>query len=80
MYQTVNKQSIRSVACNLSDLYTLLVRSKSSFDLIVLTECWLRSVIYVPEVSDRNHVSTTKHSTQSEGVGTYYKKNMKLLT
>lgn len=69
-------QNIRSVNCNLSNLTTLLQRSEISWDILVLSECWLHSARSIPVLDNYNYASTTSHRTQNEGVIIYYVKNL----
>lgn len=69
-------QNIRSVNCNMSNLTTLLQRSKVLWDVLVLSECWLPTAKCIPSLKNYNYASTTLHKTQNEGVIMYVNKNL----
>lgn len=71
-------QNIRSITCNLPNFMTLLQRSSLSWDILVLSECWLRSGKCIPPIDKYNFVSTTIHRSQNEGVVIYYKNHLKI--
>lgn len=73
-HKTLNviSQNIRSLNCNLASFSTLLQRTEVSWDLIVLTECWLQSNKHINNLNNYHHISTTSHRTQNEGVVVFY--------
>ncbi|KAF9797956.1 hypothetical protein SFRURICE_019299 [Spodoptera frugiperda] len=66
-------QNIRSLNCNITNFETLLARSRTHWDVIVLTECWLSRSPNIPHMDGYNYFSTSKHKTQNEGVVIYYR-------
>lgn len=71
-------QNIRSITCNINSFTTLILRSKTEWDVIVLTECWLPSAKYIPDLEGYNSISTTVNKTQNEGVVVYYKNHLNI--
>ncbi|KOB69809.1 putative tick transposon, partial [Operophtera brumata] len=71
-------QNIRSINCNMNSFTSLIVRSKTDRNVIVLTECWLPSAKYIPDLKGYNSISTTVHKTQNEGVVIYYNNNLNI--
>lgn len=71
---TINilSQNVRSINRNMPNFVTLLQRSKISWDILVLSECWLPSAKYIPSLDNYNHVATTSNKSQNEGVVIYY--------
>lgn len=60
-------------------LETLIVRSKIDWDILVLTECWIKENPNLPHLKGYNSFSTTKNCTQNEGVVVYTKTNIPVL-
>ena len=58
-------------------MLTLLARSKVDWDLIILTECWLRSVSNPPVLDGYDYYSSTNNKTQNEGIVMFVKKDIK---
>lgn len=69
-------QNIRSITCNFPGLLTLLARTKVHWDIIILSECWLKSTTQIPTINDYNAYFTINNCTQNEGVIVYIKKNL----
>lgn len=69
-------QNIRSISSNLPNFVTLLYRSNIVWDVLVLSECWLQTAKYIPNLRDYNYLATTSHKTQNEGVVMYYRKHL----
>ena len=61
---SVLSQNIRSVGANFSGLLTLMERIKYSFDVIVLSECWLSCNIGIPVIDGYNSYKTTNNYNQ----------------
>jgi hypothetical protein len=57
---------------------TLLDRSKTDWDLIVLTECWLRHSYYIPSLDGYCFAQTENNLTQNEGIVVYFKDYMNI--
>lgn len=55
------------------NLLTLLQRTNISWDVPILSECWLRSERPIPYLDNYSYITTTSHKTQNEGVVIYYK-------
>lgn len=72
-------QNIRSIYRNFPDFQTLLVRSMTDWDLIILTECWLHNNRNLPSLEGYNSALTEKNFTQNEGVVVFFKKHLKLV-
>lgn len=70
-------QNIRSIQCNMDSFSTLLQRSKLTWDVIVLSECWLPSAKHIATLDSYNYATTTRHKTQNEGVVIYYRSSLK---
>ena len=69
----VISQNIRSISCNISQFEILLTQLQLDFDLIVLTECWLKNTSTLPLMNRYTYYSTKGHETQNEGVVVYLK-------
>jgi hypothetical protein len=72
-------QNIRSIHRNFSDFQTLLDRSMTDWDFIILTECWLCNKPYLPSLEGYNISQTLNNATQNEGVVVFYKKTLRLV-
>lgn len=66
-------QNIRSLNCNFDSFTTLLARTNTTWDFLILTECRLPSAGCIPELKDYSYVTTKNNNTQNEGVVVYYK-------
>lgn len=66
-------QNIRSISRNTPGFLTLLQRSQTNWDFIVLTECWLSCAHAIPQLDGYNNCKTNNNLTQNEGVVIYYK-------
>lgn len=64
-------QNIRSISCNVSGLETIIARSKIHWDILVLTECWLKANPNIPMLNGYNVFATSSNTTQNEGVVVY---------
>lgn len=64
-------QNIRSVNANFDSFLTLLCRINVDCDVIVLTECWLRSNSAVPSIQNYSHYYSTQLKNQNDGVILY---------
>lgn len=71
-------QNIRSISCNLPSFMTLMERSQTKWDLVVLTECWLPRTHSIPQLQGYEYLSTLNNLTQNEGVVVYYKPTIRL--
>lgn len=71
-------QNIRSISKNFDGLSTLLDRSKTSWDFIILTECWLHKSPHLPAIPDYTCVSTKQHSSQNEGVVVFFRSHLQV--
>lgn len=78
-YLKIFTQNIRSISHNIAGLVALIARSKTDWDIIVLTECWLKSNCNIPELDGYNKYYTTRNNTQNEGVTIYIKKNISVI-
>lgn len=72
-------QNIRSISKNITELHTLLTRTKLTWDFIILTECWLPVNNMVPVIEGYNLFKTTVNNTQNEGVVTYVRKDLHVI-
>lgn len=61
-------QNIRSVDRNLSQIQILLSRLPFELDVVILTECWLNKIDYVPLLNGFTSYSTKLNRSQNEGV------------
>jgi hypothetical protein len=73
-------QNIRSINCNMANFTTLLQRTKVPWDIIVLSECWLQTAKFIPDINSYSHVSTTKQKSQNEGVVIYFNRLLNIAT
>lgn len=71
-------QNIRSIHRNLPGLLTLLQRSNTDWDIIVVTECWLRHTDYILSIDGYSYIQSANNLTQNEGVVVYFKQSMRL--
>lgn len=71
-------QNIRSVNKNFPSLLTLLERSNTDWDFIILTECWLQNNPSIPSLDGYSYIKTNRNKTQNEGVIIFYKNNSTL--
>lgn len=71
-------QNIRSINRNLPGLEVLLQRLKLKCDILILTECWLKSATVIPHLSGYSHLATNTNPIQNDGVVIYYKENINL--
>lgn len=70
----VLNQNIRSIFKNINGFHTVLTRSRIHWDIITLTECWLRNNDSVPDLDGYNSFKTSANITQNEGVVVYVHK------
>lgn len=70
-------QNIRSISKNMPGLHTILARTKVNWDIITLTECWLRNSPKIPELTGYDCFATSKNHTQNEGVVVFVRKELK---
>lgn len=75
---SIISQNIRSINCNMHNFTTLLQESETPWDVIILSECWLPSTKYIPQLDNYSFAMTTKNKTQNEGVVIYYNKSLDL--
>lgn len=75
---TIIHQNIRSISKNFDSFMTLLVRLNISFDIIVLTECWLDSGSIIPTIPNYTSHHTTKKINQNSGVVVFVKDKLKI--
>lgn len=68
-------QNIRSIKKNMAGLHTVLNRTSVEWDVILLTECWLRDNSATEDIGGYNCFKTTRNYTQNEGVVIYIKEN-----
>lgn len=64
-------QNIRSVNANFDSFLALLYRINLDCDVIVLTECWLKSNYVIPSINNYSHYYTTQLKNQNDGVIVY---------
>lgn len=55
----------------------LLQRTEVSWDVLVLTECWLPKTYNIPTLNNYVHATTSTNSTQNEGVVIYLRDPLK---
>lgn len=72
----VFNQNIRSIDCNMKQLEVLISQTQIDFDVLVLTECWLKKLISPPQLSYYNYYFTKMCQSQNEGVVVYIKNNI----
>lgn len=75
-YFKVIHQNIRSISANLDDFLATIHRSKTEWDLMVFTECWLPKTHSIPQIENYRHFKTNNNLTQNEGVVVYLKKTL----
>lgn len=75
----VISQNIRSISCNLNSFYTSLCRSGIDWDVIILSECWLKGSGTIPSLQNYSVSATERNNTQNEGVVVYFKKQLNLI-
>lgn len=63
--------NIRSIQKNFNEFTVTLSRLKLTFDVIVLTECWLTEEIYIPVINGYHSHRTKKFINKSGGVVVY---------
>lgn len=73
---TVISQNIRSITHNFNDFTTLLSRTRADFDIIFLSECWLKSAKFIPNMPNYNSHKTNDDYNQNDGVVAYIKKSL----
>jgi exonuclease III len=66
-------QNIRSISCNIDSLYAFMHRARVDWDIIVLTECWLKRPKPTPTLDGYSLVQTKNHQSPNEGIVLYYK-------
>ncbi|KAJ8714534.1 hypothetical protein PYW07_002759 [Mythimna separata] len=69
-------QNIRSINKNFDSLTTLLERSRTYWDLIILTECWLYNSPPLPSMQEYTSVATNQHRSQNEGVVIFFRSHL----
>lgn len=72
-FTKVLNQNIRGISANFAGLQTLLVRSRTSWDVIILTECRIRDNNNLPTLHGYNSFHTTSNLLQNDGVVMYIK-------
>lgn len=72
---TIVGQNIRSVYSNFDDLQLNLALLKIEIDLIILSECRLRTDKNIPSLPHYNSFVTTNHLNRADGVVAYLKNN-----
>lgn len=75
----VISQNIRSISCNLNSFYTSLCRSGIDWDVIILSECWLKGSGTIPYLQNYSVSATERNNTQNEGVVIYFKKQLNII-
>lgn len=65
---TILCQNIRSIDRNLPQIEILLNRLKFDVDILILTECWLNKLDYLPSLANFTSFSSVHNKTQNEGV------------
>lgn len=70
-------QNICSISCNMTNFEILLQRTEVSWDVLVLTECWLPKTYNIPTLNNYVHATTSTNSTQNEGVVIYLRDHLK---
>lgn len=71
-------QNIRSISCNMPGLETLIARSKIHWDIMVLTECWLKSNPNIPILNGYNRFATSNNIIQNDGVVIYVNNSLSI--
>ena len=75
-YFKLLNQNIRSISSNMSGLEILIARSNIDWDIMVLTECWLKTKPTIPTLNNYKVFASQKNFTQNEGVVIYVKKSL----
>lgn len=70
---TVLTQNIRSLNRNFAGFQVLLARLGIDCDILILTECWLSSVSFLPTINGYYSFRTTLNPIQNDGVVVYIK-------
>lgn len=73
-------QNIRSIYKNFEDFKIFIDRSSIDYDLIILTECWIRNSDLIPKLDHYNYFYTLKHINQNSGVIVYIRDNIPNVT
>lgn len=73
-------QNIRSIHKNFDDFKIFLARSNLDYDIIILTECWLKNSDLIPKLEGYNSFHTRKHINQNSGVVVYVKNDLESVT
>ncbi|CAH2088133.1 unnamed protein product [Euphydryas editha] len=63
--------NIRSISKNFDDFFVNLTRFNISFDVIILTECWLREDSTIPQIPNYMSFKSNKMVNQNSGVVVY---------
>lgn len=63
--------NIRSINKNLDQFISMLSMTKLEYDIIILSECWLKRLGPPPSLSNYSSHATIKNHTQNEGVVMY---------
>lgn len=69
-------QNIRSLNCNFDDFSVHLSRLNVTFDIIILTECWLHHTTNFPSMTNYICYATTKHKNQNSGIVVYIRNSL----
>lgn len=79
-YLKIFHQNIRSITRNIDDFLIMLKRTSVDWDMLILTECWLKSTHYIPTIDGYNYYKNNSNLTQNEGVVVYYKTSQNVET
>lgn len=69
-------QNIRSITCNFDGFLVFLKRLNVMPDIIILTECWLTSITYIPTIDNYISFSNKNFLNQNDGIVIYVKHNL----
>ena len=72
-YIKIIHQNIRSIKKNLNLFISTLALTSLEFDILVLTECWLKVAGPLPKIDGYTTFSTSNHTSQNDGVVIYAK-------
>lgn len=68
--------NIRSISKNFDQFIVMLATTKTEFDIVVLTECWLKVSGPLPVIQGYNAQATVNNKLQNDGVVIYSKASM----
>ena len=72
--------NIRSIKKNFDEFLTMLTTTKIEFDVIILTECWLKVSGPLPYLQGYSLESTSNNKSQNDGVVVYTKTSLRCVS